>query len=62
MNDQGWFWFVAVGMVVVYCMAQAVRDYRAKHFGWAIAALVSAGLLLSMPFPTHSVTVDLPTD
>lgn len=54
------FWIAALLAVVLYCIAQAVRDFRAKRYGWAIAAAASAAVLLTVPFPTHAVKIDLP--
>ena len=55
-----WFWMAALTAVIVYCVAQAVRDLRAKRYAWAAAAVLSVALLLSMPVQTHAVKVDLP--
>lgn len=53
-------WMVALFAVVAYCLIQAIRDFRAKRYIWAIAAAISAALLAAMPIQTHSVVVDLP--
>ncbi|NIJ18349.1 hypothetical protein FHS95_000018 [Sphingomonas naasensis] len=54
------FWIAALLAVVVYCIAQAVRDFRAKRYGWAIAAAASAVVVLTIPWPTHAIKIDLP--
>ncbi|HEY0623805.1 hypothetical protein [Sphingomonas sp.] len=55
-----WFWRAALTAVIVYCVAQAVRDLRAKRYAWAAAAVIAAALLLIMPVQTHAVKIDLP--
>jgi len=60
MYHPSWFWMGALSAVTVYCVAQAVRDFRAKRYLWAAAAALSAGVLLTMPVATHAVKVDLP--
>ena len=61
MNDPSWLWVAALFAVASYCIIQAVRDIREKRYAWAVAAVISAAVLLSMPIPTHSMVVDLPT-
>lgn len=58
--DTGWLWVAALFAVAAYCVVQTIRDIRAKRYAWAVAAAISAAVLLSMPIPTHSVVVDLP--
>lgn len=58
--QSSWFWMAALLAVTVYCLAQAIRDFRAKRYAWATAAACSSALLLTMPFPTHAVKIDLP--
>lgn len=53
-------WIVLQLAVIGYCIIQAARDFRAKHYVWAAIAVLAAVVLLTMPFPTHSVTIDLP--
>ena len=55
-----WFWIAASTAILAYCVAQAIRDFRAKRYGWAAAAAIAAILLLTMPIQTHAVKVDLP--
>ena len=58
--ENSWFWLAASVALLAYCVAQAIRDFRAKHYGWAAAAAIAAILLLMMPMQTHAVKVDLP--
>ncbi len=58
--ENSWFWMAASTAVLVYCVAQAIRDFRAKHYAWAAAAAAAAALLLTMPVQTHAVKIDLP--
>jgi hypothetical protein len=60
MSDPNWFWIGAMFGVVLYCIVQAVRDLRAKQYGWAIAAMLSATVLLTMPIQSHAVKVTIP--
>lgn len=55
-----WFWTAASTAILAYCVAQAVRDFRARRYGWAAAAAASAALLLLMPVQTPAVKIDLP--
>src|SRR5437868_6936371 len=50
---------VAIG---IYCAAQAVRDFRAKRYGWAAAGAISALVLFagSIPAQTHAVKLEMP--
>lgn len=58
--ENSWFSMAALTAVIVYCVAQAVRDFRAKRHVWGAAAAVAALLLLTMPVQTHAVKIDLP--
>ena len=60
-NDPSVFWMIAIAAVAMYCIAQALRDLRGKHYGWAVAAFIAAGLMLCLPIKTHAVKIDLPT-
>ena len=55
-----WLYPVLLLGVAAFCLVQAIRDYRRKHYVWAVLSLACTALLLLMPFPTHSVAVDLP--
>lgn len=50
----------ALGAVVIYCVVQAVRDFRAKYYAWALAAVVAAIVLATIPIKPHVVKVDIP--
>lgn len=60
MNDLSWLWMVALSAVTIYCIVQAVRDFRAKRYAWAAVAAICAVLLLTMPIQSHAVKIDLP--
>ncbi len=55
-------WTVAMLVVVVYCVSQAVRDFRRGERAMGLLGAVCAGLILLMPLPfqTHAVKIDLP--
>jgi hypothetical protein len=50
----------ALAAVVIYCVVQAVRDFRAKHYARASAAAVAAIVLATIPIRPHVVKVDVP--
>jgi hypothetical protein len=50
----------ALGAVVIYCVVQAVRDVRAKHYSWALAAAVAAIALATIPIKPHVIKMDIP--
>lgn len=54
------FWSIALLGVIVFCVAQAVRDFRARRYAWAIAAALSALVVMTVPIKTHAVKIDLP--
>ena len=60
MNDPSRFWMTALMAVILYCIAQGIRDLKAKQYGWAIAAAFAAIALASMPIQSHMVKIDLP--
>ncbi|HEY6815767.1 MAG TPA: hypothetical protein VI168_09535 [Croceibacterium sp.] len=47
-------------LVAIFCLVQAVRDFRHRHYVWSGLNVISAAILLLIPFPTHSVAIDLP--
>ena len=51
-------WVLGLVAVKIYCVVQAVRDFRAKRYVWAAAAALSAIVLLSAPIP-KTITIDL---
>lgn len=55
-----WFWMAALLAVIVYCVVQSIRDFRARRYLWGSAAAMSAAVLVMMPVQSHVVTVDLP--
>lgn len=55
-----WFWFLGLPVVAVYCICQAVRDFRRGERAMGLLGAVCAGLILLMPIKTHAVKVTLP--
>lgn len=51
---------VALGAALLFCVAHAVFDLRARRWGWAAAGIVCAVMLLLVPVQTHAVNIDLP--
>jgi hypothetical protein len=47
-------------VVVVYCLSQAVRDFRRGERAMGLLGAVCAGFILFMPIQTHAVKVTLP--
>lgn len=54
------FWMLAMGVVGIFCIAQAVRDFRAGNRLWAAAALICAALVLLTPIRANLVSADVP--
>jgi hypothetical protein len=53
-------WSFAMLGVAVYCICQAVRDFRRGERAMGLLGAVCAGFILFMPFQTHAVMVTLP--
>lgn len=53
-------WLTGLTAVIVYCVCQTIRDFRAKRYGWSLAAALSALLLSTMPVVTQTISIDLP--
>jgi hypothetical protein len=51
---------IAVCLAAIFCVVQCVRDILKRNYGWATAAGLCALLLLTTPFQTHAVKIDLP--
>ena len=54
------FWAGALLLVAVYCLVQAIRDIRSKHYAMAALGFLCAALLLLMPIRSEAVKLDLP--
>ncbi len=45
----------------IWLVALGIRDLRRREYVWGgMSVLIAAGLLL-VPFPTHAVSIDLPS-
>lgn len=57
-----WIWILMPYVIGIYCSAQAVGDFRAKRYGWAVAGALFAVVLFVSGFPvqTHAVKVEMP--
>jgi hypothetical protein len=53
------FWLAALPLAALYCLARAIADIRNKRFVWGLCGMLSAILILTMPIPTHAISVDL---
>jgi hypothetical protein len=53
-------WNIGALAAVIYCIAKAVIDLRARRYGWGIVGLLSAVVFLMTPIQIHAVKVDLP--
>jgi hypothetical protein len=49
-----------LGLVSIYCIVQALRDYRRGAYFMAVAGAACAILLLLIPIQGHAIKVDLP--
>ena len=47
-------------LVIIYCVVQAVRDYRRGAYLMAAAGVACALLLLFIPIESQVIKVDLP--
>ncbi|WEJ98413.1 MAG: hypothetical protein P0Y59_15855 [Candidatus Sphingomonas phytovorans] len=56
----GPIWFLAMLVIAVYCICQAVRDFRRGERAMGLFGAVCAGFILFMPIKTHAVKIDLP--
>ncbi|EQB30664.1 hypothetical protein M529_18145 [Sphingobium ummariense RL-3] len=45
----------------VFCLARAAVDFREKRYVLCALGLISGGIILLTPIPTHAVKIDLPT-
>lgn len=55
-------WMIATLAVLIYCIAQAVRDFRARKFVWAAAATIAALIIATVPHSVHAISVTLPVN
>lgn len=46
-------------LVGLYCLAQAVRDFRRHAYAWAVLGLLCAAALPLTPIQTHAVKLDI---
>ena len=54
-------WSFAMLGVAIYCICQAVRDFRRGERGMGLLGAVCAGVILFFaPIQTHAVMIDLP--
>lgn len=51
---------VALGAALLFCVARAAFDLRARRWGWAAAGIGCAIILRIVPVQTHAVKIDLP--
>lgn len=56
---QSSLWMLALAAAGLYCLARGIVDLRARRYGWALAGLVSAAAILTVPIPSHAVKIDL---
>lgn len=61
-DSSPWFWSFALVGVIIYCSAQAIRDFRGKRYIWAAAGTLAAAAILCVPITitTQAVKIDLP--
>ncbi len=52
--------FIVIAVALLF-LAFAVRDFRRKDYVWSARATAAFVALIAMPFPTHSVSIDLPS-
>ena len=57
MQDSTLWW---IGLVMIYLIVLAVRDFRAKNYVWAALSAIAVVGAAFLPMQSHSVTIDLP--
>lgn len=55
-------WLIGLPFTAFFCMGRAIMDFRQRRFVWAGLGIASAILIMTVPIPSHSVTVNLPTE
>lgn len=55
-----WVLMLTPAVIGIYCAAQAVRDFRARRYAWAVAGAIFAPVLFAIPIPTYAVKLDMP--
>lgn len=53
------FWSFAALGATIYCIVQAVINFRERRYVWGSIGLLSAAVFLLSPVQTHSVVIDL---
>ena len=53
-------WGVGLLAVAIYCIWQAIRDYRRGDYAMAAAGAAGAALIVLMPVQQHAVKVEMP--
>ena len=53
-------WTFVPFLAGIYCLYQAVRDYRRRDYVMAACGAACMFLLWAMPIPSHAVKIDLP--
>jgi len=56
------FAMAALLAIAIYCIWQAIRDYRRGNYAMAVAGAICAALSLLVPIQTHAVKIDLPAE
>ncbi len=54
--------FAMWGMALagVFCLVRSILDFREKRYVLGVLGLVSGGIILLTPIPTHAIKIDLP--
>ena len=52
---------IAMGVVVLFCLAVGIRDLIRKDYVWAGLAFVCVAIVVLTPIPTRAVKLDLGT-
>jgi hypothetical protein len=53
------FSVIVLAVTTLFCLLRAIVDFSRRRYGWALAGLVCAVLLISVPLETHAVKFDL---
>jgi hypothetical protein len=53
-------WTFALTAVIIYCIWQAVRDFRRGERAMGLFGAVCAGVLMMLPIQSQAIKIDLP--
>ncbi|WP_296716808.1 hypothetical protein [Erythrobacter sp.] len=55
------YWVFVPVVAAIWLVVLGIREFRRKDHAWGMIDIVIAVSLLLIPIPSHSVTIDLPS-